>query len=454
MADLILNLEDLAPEISRAITDENLNESVLQTTNSDRIEALGFARYLASIHIVLGHMHQGGNLTDFRGLNRFGYTWVPWFFLLSGFVLTLSERRKKRSSKSREGDDEIQYVFRRLDSMYPAYLLGLLSSVATICSIKGGASLPLPVDAVLFVCLLQSWLPTQVNYGFVYLTQCWFLSCLLLYWLLFYRIYAFIEILSTRALLLVVGFCSLALPILYEAASTRQENWYDGHKNLNPSRGVDTAVLVLKFHPFAYIHIFILGCCLPRVQKLLQDNRYFLSLSHVLSALSYLALLILFCCGGQNIPGYKLGFRLGIISAVHCLLLLGLSNKNDVLAKIFSLPALSKLGEYSFPQYVFQFLVLAWFHDATKETIVDIRFFLLLFTTSVFVSRIVAPLTNRKSMEKVIVVMSVFLMIYTMLQPYWSKLRPTQGRQKVHQSALPSWWNDSSLIFNVAGTLC
>jgi hypothetical protein len=48
------------------------------SADSARFDAINFARFLASIHIVMGHMYQGGHLGDFHGLNMFGYTWVPW----------------------------------------------------------------------------------------------------------------------------------------------------------------------------------------------------------------------------------------------------------------------------------------------------------------------------------------------------------------------------------------
>ena len=51
-----------------------------------RFSGLDGARLVASVHIVLGHGYQQG---AFRGVYFFawGYTWVPWFFMLSGFVL-------------------------------------------------------------------------------------------------------------------------------------------------------------------------------------------------------------------------------------------------------------------------------------------------------------------------------------------------------------------------------
>ena len=68
------------------------------TASCNRFGALDGARLLASVHIVLGHGYQQG---AFRGVYFFawGYTWVPWFFMLSGFVLTHARLHSKVPGK-------------------------------------------------------------------------------------------------------------------------------------------------------------------------------------------------------------------------------------------------------------------------------------------------------------------------------------------------------------------
>ena len=70
------------------------------TVGRNRFGALDGARLLASIHIVLGHGYQQG---AFRGVYFFawGYTWVPWFFMLSGFVLATSSSAAARAAARR-----------------------------------------------------------------------------------------------------------------------------------------------------------------------------------------------------------------------------------------------------------------------------------------------------------------------------------------------------------------
>lgn len=94
--------------------------------------AFGAARYAASLHVVLGHLNARGlaqpwrlGVRPRRGLELrylccWGYTWVPWFFMLSGFILCAAELSNPRAEVS------WHYVARRLVTIYPVYGFGLL----------------------------------------------------------------------------------------------------------------------------------------------------------------------------------------------------------------------------------------------------------------------------------------------------------------------------------------
>ena len=431
---------------------------------SNKFEALATARYIASMHIVLGHMYQSGHLSDFRGFNLFGYTWVPWFFVLSGFVLTTSEISRRNKNEIPVSISE--YIIRRLEALYPIYALGLFASVVTVWALQGASALPSPQNVMLYASLLQSWVPSILESGFPYLVQCWFLSCLIFYWLIFYKIYDFLHPLSDTNLLLVSAACASIIPALYEVIGANWESWYDRHAYESNHHGVDVAVLVIKYHPFMYTHIFVLGCTLARVRKIIRNPSYKIVWPY-LTSLSYLCLLVLFCCGGEHIPGYKLSLRIGLISIFQSTLLLGLCNPEDIITRIFSLPFLVKLGQFSFPQYVFQFMVYAWFHAGTSQVEVDIRFFLLLFTTSAAVATVMEPVSYKKNLSKFCLFAAPLLIAYSMMQPYWvgTNIAVKQGSStKVivpHLpntdlswfGALPPWLVDSPLKFQIKGIL-
>ena len=121
---------------------------------------------------MLGHGYQQG---AFRGVYFFawGYTWVPWFFMLSGFVLATSELRR-RAPPPRDAAALARFVVRRTAAIYPLYVCGVVLALA-VRLVKGDALPPWWAAASQGV-LAQSfvpWLPeasVQVH--------CWFLSAL------------------------------------------------------------------------------------------------------------------------------------------------------------------------------------------------------------------------------------------------------------------------------------
>ena len=77
---------------------------------------------------------------------------------------------------------------------------------------------------------------------------------------------------------------------------------------------------------------------------------------------------------GDVVAGYKLSLRLGLVSSVQAMLLLGLSINTCKLSQLFSWAPLDALGsKYSYPQYVLQFLALAWWAAGNGDGDVDIR---------------------------------------------------------------------------------
>ena len=59
-------------------------------TRGQRFLGLNGARLLASMHIVAGHLHQMNALPGGAMLFAWGFTWVPWFFMLCARRLHLA----------------------------------------------------------------------------------------------------------------------------------------------------------------------------------------------------------------------------------------------------------------------------------------------------------------------------------------------------------------------------
>jgi hypothetical protein len=129
--------ESAPSSYSSPVARAGMNKLPLPPLRGPRL-ALGPMRYIASVHIVMGHLSQCFKLDDGRlacpvgdaATNGWGFTWVPWFMMLSGFVLTFA-RLNSKSPDKREGS--ITFLLARLRSVYPVYLCGLLARMGQRC---------------------------------------------------------------------------------------------------------------------------------------------------------------------------------------------------------------------------------------------------------------------------------------------------------------------------------
>lgn len=97
----------------------------------DRIYQIDLLRFLAALSVVLYHYffrgYMADNLSDLRfeeigGYFKYGYLGVDMFFMISGFVITLSI--KKRSLTD--------FCISRISRLYPSYWLGVLLTFLVI----------------------------------------------------------------------------------------------------------------------------------------------------------------------------------------------------------------------------------------------------------------------------------------------------------------------------------
>jgi hypothetical protein len=91
--------------------------------------AFDFARLLAAVHIV--HFHMDRDLSAWS-FHPFGQTWVGFFFLLSGFLLT---QGRLLSARPTAPVPALRFVWRRMGSVYPLY--------AALCFLTAGVLWPL-----------------------------------------------------------------------------------------------------------------------------------------------------------------------------------------------------------------------------------------------------------------------------------------------------------------------
>lgn len=342
------------PDVQSANT-SNMEAEAQAATNGEAEPqkfAFGLARCLASLHVVAGHLYARQAIAAVY-LFSWGFTWVPWFFMLSGFTLFSAEAARPRK------DSVMGYVSRRAMTIYPLYALSLLLAFA-IGKVLGTA--PSLLTVVLEAWLGQAWLPFITENTLQ--MQCWFLSCLVVYWAAFKPLFNGVSKLKNiwQVAAVMTGLYMLPWLIICVPSLLGDLEWYEEHTFGHVNSLLDLAVVFLKFHPLCYFHVFLLGMLLAQFRLLLEP---YAGVSHVkrmmqvLAPLGYILLLLVYCVPACCPWAPKLSARLSVLLPFQSALLLGLAGLPGrklpyVAAKV---ARLNVLGDYSYAVYVFQFIM-------------------------------------------------------------------------------------------------
>ncbi|PZG42310.1 acyltransferase [Spongiactinospora gelatinilytica] len=135
-----------------------------------RLPSLTGLRWFAAFAVFGFHVHHSG-LSDDRVIDRFlsvlfgaGASGVPFFFILSGMVLTWS---------AREGTPAVTFWRRRAARVLPNHMVTWAGTLALLLLAREQISTG-PAVAGLF--LTQAWIP-DIDYFFAVNTPAWSLSC-------------------------------------------------------------------------------------------------------------------------------------------------------------------------------------------------------------------------------------------------------------------------------------
>ena len=373
-----VDIENPAPALrSSAVVAEQListsnaasDEPKKAASSKDYLHSLGIARLLASVHIVLGHLYAKGVVANVYFFG-WGFTWVPWFFMLSGYVLTHARLNSRDPTKV---DGPYANIAKRLSTIFPMYAFGVFLSML----IQILRDLALPGYGVLIgqAFLMQSWVPLWTEEAL--LSHCWFLSNMVLYWAGFGIVYKWVRklsLISTCAALAVITVLPWFLVIIPAVSDDIEADWYSDHSWGSNDSANDTWTVMLKFHPIFYAHEFLYGMLLSvlrhRVKNAGNDtgNAMTMVLSCILrfgATFGYLGLILVFTIFELQPSGYKLSARLSVLLPLQGLVLLGLSplpqlvaNKRliDPLASLFALGP-PWIGDVSYCQYILQFII-------------------------------------------------------------------------------------------------
>lgn len=141
-----------------------------------RLDSLTGLRFIAALLVILNHSawSRDGGIVEIQGLEwvaRLGRLGVPFFFALSGFVLTWSWR---------PGGRVRDFYQRRFARVYPLH--AATWAIVALSILASGMTIP-TLGGVLSLLLLQSWVP-DTNTSLAVNSVSWTLSCELFFYAL------------------------------------------------------------------------------------------------------------------------------------------------------------------------------------------------------------------------------------------------------------------------------
>jgi len=320
---------------------------------------------------VIGHLAGRNGVVDpdYTYFAVWGFTWVPWFFMLSGFVLFSAYLKNPKE------ESMIQYALRRSVTIYPLYAVSLIPTFI-VAKMLGKLAYPTSADPLTLVAqsfLLQAWWPGWTERALQ--PHCWFLSCMVVYWVLFKPLayclknLTLAKTISLMAFLMLLPWFLVFMPLMLQG----DINWHKEHTSafidLQTDTALDFGVVMLKFHWICYLHVFVLGMLLARLRGLLDvkakaagpvkswRNPFNVGLQFVAPA-GYFFLLLIFGVPGfqRELWGYRLSARLSVLLPFQAMILFGLAGLPSLPLPIMSyaFSQLDFLENYSFAVYVFQ----------------------------------------------------------------------------------------------------
>lgn len=300
---------------------------------SIRIPHITFTRFIAALAVVI--FHEGLLVYPFTiplltfFLQRGGLA-VTYFFVLSGFILTVVYYPKKTKINLKD------FYLARFARIYPVYFISLVVFIAFFIAfnLKG-----IQINNVLLsLFMLQSWITNSLQ---AINGPAWSLSVEFFFYLIFPFIVVFIAKLTRRNRLFFILISILITSLLYII--------------FNPY--LSTVSNNLRFNPIFHLNSFFIG---------IVTGLYFLEIKKkdiklkpfllICIPIILFSLMILINTAFMN--------RLYIVlsASLFAIFILGLSLDSSKISKVFSSRLLIILGEISYGVYILQVPVKVWFY--------------------------------------------------------------------------------------------
>ena len=322
------------------------------------IKPLTSLRFFFALIVFVAHFKGFANTPDIYSFFSEGKLGVSFFFVLSGFVLSLNYQQKFIERKTSFKDFTIGWISR----IYPLHILTLLLSILIYSKFS-------ILDIKLFfnAFLLQSFVPIKSIY-FSYNAPSWSISNEMF----FYLIMPFVISVLYRLRLLKSYKTLILLPIfgllLLFAIYFLPEKLYHAFLYINP---------VIR------ISDFILGIMLFNFAEVLKLKKINWKLIEVLSVVFFLVF-YLFHNDIQEVYRYSIYYWIPI-----CGVILSFSFSTGVFSKILSHRLFILLGEISFGFYMYHYLIIHLYKKWFGTDLLDANYvFIILVIVTTLISYI------------------------------------------------------------------
>ena len=292
-----------------------------------------------------------------------GYLGVTFFFILSGFIVSLNYEEKILHKKIRRTDFFIKRVIR----LYPLHILCFFLAIVVLHNFLNRESF---IWAIPNLLLLQSWIPIEDSY-FSFNRVSWFLSSEIFFYAMFPVIIVFIHKIKKKS----AFFLFLIIVIIYFLSTfIVPEKW---------------------FHPLYYIFPlsriidFIWGVFAYYVYKWIQNKKMITQFSKIgVSLIEVITLLVLvgFIIYSNHIPQvYRYGMYYWFPMLILVFVFACFHRKEGIISYILTNKILVLLGKASFGFYIIHLLMIRIISKIIAVSGISIAWYVTLIL-SVFVT--------------------------------------------------------------------
>ncbi len=294
-----------------------------------RIEELTVFRFVAAAIVVI--FHYARNATDWWPILTAGPQMVTFFFVLSGFVLSVSNHNRDVKFKA--------FWIARAARILPIYFLALLIFLLLERNHINSQAL------LLNVLLLQAWVspfPLSLNF------PGWSLSVELFFYLLFPILIWILKKHQVSVLLIVLFASAFYLLTQGVLAWSLSVGFYTGYPSLSHD--------LIYYFPLTHLCSFLLGVSggiwFKQSGYVIENN--LVSVILVVGS----GAVIVYLLGHQGLINNTLGFKLPYGSSLYApfflILILAVSVCRSQIVRVLSLRPLVLLGEASYAMYILQ----------------------------------------------------------------------------------------------------